>query len=472
MDDKAFKLLRAYGQQHIIDFLEELDAEHAANLKRQIEEIDWTSMNLLIKDFVLKRPETKIPSDIRPSPFFKAEPDGLAQSEYYHKAWMEGARLIRTGKIALLTVAGGQGTRLGFDGPKGKFPITPVKKKTLFQYFAERISRIAKKHGTEFKWLIMTSPANDKATRSYFAENRWFGMKPGNVIFFVQGMMPVVGLDGRILLETTSSLALAPNGHGGTLLALRKCGVIDRLKAEGIQHISYFQVDNPLVCPADPLFIGLHALENSEMSSRALIKTGPHEKLGNFCIADGKPAIIEYSDMPDELAEMKDGKGELLFKVGSPAIHVFSTAFIDRLTAGGKFSLPLHRAEKKVPFIDRSGELIRPDSPNAVKLETFIFDALPMARKTVILEAKREEEFSPVKNPDGVDSVESCRRMLMERDVRWLKAAGVQVPSREDGSPACTIELSPLSFCEAEDVAQRFKANKPSFEAGKEYYIQ
>jgi UDP-N-acetylglucosamine/UDP-N-acetylgalactosamine diphosphorylase len=228
------------------------------------------------------------------------------------------------------------------------------------------------------------------------------------------------------------------------------------MKQRGVEHLSYFQVDNPLVSVVNPLFIGLHALENSEMSSRALIKTGPNEKLGNFCIVDGKLTIIEYSDIPQELAEKRNSDGLLAFRAGSPAIHVVSRKFVERLTAGGELQLPWHRAEKKVPYVTLAGDSVVPETPNAVKLETFIFDAIPMAEKTLVLGAEREDEFAPVKNKNGVDSAESCRRMLIDRDAGMLEAVGIDLPRTDAGTLDCVVELSPRTFFDFDDVKLYF----------------
>ena len=230
------------------------------------------------------------------------------------------------------------------------------------------------------------------------------------------------------------------------------------MKKLGVEYISYFQVDNPLVPVANPLMIGLHALEKSEMSSIMLSKTNAFEKLGNFCVTGGKLQIIEYSDMPKELAE-RTTNGKLDFIAGSPAIHVISREFIERLTANGKLDLPWHRADKKVAYVTADGTPVKPEAPNAVKLESFIFDALPLASSTIILEADRKECFAPTKNATGVDSAESCRAMLCARDARRMDLAGVKVPRKDDGTPDCIVELSPRKVFDDEDAVEFFKSN-------------
>lgn len=445
MNPEIVSLLNSHHQEQLLTFVPSLDRAGRERLAGQLRAIDFDAMDGLIRDYVLKKPETPIPPDLAPAPYFPAVPADEAQAEYYRRAEAEGRAILRSGRAAMLTVAGGQGTRLGFDGPKGTYPIGPVTGRTLFAYFAESIARAGEKYGRDFLWFIMTSELNNAATVSFFKANGFFGLKEENVRFFVQGTMPAIGYDGKLLLSAPDSLALSPDGHGGTLLALRRSGALDLMKASGVDYISYFQVDNPLVPVANPLFIGLHALEKSEMSAIMLSKTGPYEKLGNFCVSGGRTRIIEYSDLPASLAESRNPDGTLRFIAGSPAIHVLDRSFVERLTAGGKLSLPWHRADKKVPFVNEKGETVKPETPNAVKLESFIFDALPLARKTMILEADRLEQFGPTKNATGVDSAESCRELLMARDRRRLAAAGIPAPEGK-------IEISPRLAMDDEDV--------------------
>ena len=449
------ELLLKHGQKRIADVWEKSSGAARAKLEQQIAAIDFDELDRLIAEYVKKKPETRIPADLAPAPFFSLMPADGKQAEYYRAAETKGRELLAEGKVAMLVVAGGQGTRLGFDGPKGTYPICPVTGKTLFQYFAEEIGRVAEKYGHAIPWYIMTSELNDRATREFFAAHENFGLPQGSVRFFTQGTMPAVGYDGQLLAAAPDSLALSPNGHGGTLLALRKSGALDEMKREGVEYISYFQVDNPLVPLADPLFLGLHCLEKSRMSARMLPKTNAFEKLGNFCLSGGRVHIIEYSDLPDKLAERRNPDGGLAFLAGSPAIHVISRDFVEELTAGGRLELPWHRADKKVPYINEQGESVKPEEPNAVKLESFIFDALPLAEKVLILEGCRAEHFAPTKNRTGVDSAESCRAMMCARDARRLELAGLKVPRKPDGSPDCIVEISPRLVCDDQDAAFR-----------------
>jgi len=465
------EILLAHHQDRIAGQLEKLAPQSRAKLEKQLAEINFDELDSLIREYVAKKPETEIPADLSPAPFFRLKPENQAQAEYYRQAEAKGRELLASGKVAMLVVAGGQGTRLGFDGPKGTYPICPVTGKTLFQYFAEEIGRVAEKYGHALPWYIMTSELNDRPTREFFQSHDYFALPKDSVHFFTQGTMPAIGYDGQLLLGAEDSLALSPNGHGGTLLALKKSGALDEMKRQGIEYISYFQVDNPLAPLADVLFLGLHCLEGSRMSARMLPKTNPFEKLGNFCISGGRLHIIEYSDMPDDLAQKKNADGELAFLAGSPAIHVISRDFVEELTADGKLNLPWHRADKKVPFLNAAGEIVKPAEPNAVKLESFIFDALPLAAKTMILEGCRAEHFAPTKNQTGVDSAESCRQMMCVRDARRLELAGIKVPRKPDGSPDCLVEISPALVCDDDDAARLTQKSYPALTAGgKAYY--
>jgi len=367
-----------------------------------------------------------------------------------------GEALLREGRVAALMVAGGQGTRLGFAGPKGAFPISPVRNKTLFQLFAEAIAGTGRRYGRPVPWYIMTSPSNDAETRDFFDAHHRFGLASDQVVFFQQGVMPAFDREGRILLDQPSRVALSPDGHGGSLLAMARSGVLADMKRRGVEHISYFQVDNPLVNCVDPLFLGLHAGSGAEMSGKTLPKADDLERVGNFVMADGKLTVVEYSDFPESLARARGADGSRKFDAANIAVHALTRNFVERLTAdASRFALPWHRADKKVGFVDlATGQRVEPAAPNAVKLESFVFDALPLAERTLLLATTREEEFSPVKNAEGVDSVATARRDLSRRAARWLAAAGVSIPRGADGEPAGVYEISPLIATEAEHLRE------------------
>ncbi len=464
------ELLSAHGQSHLLAFWHELTPASQEQLARQILEIDWGLLDEWIAEYVLNRPEISLPDDLVPAPYRPITPRGATEQELYEHARAAGVELLKAGEVGAFTVAGGQGTRLGYDAPKGTYPISPLRGKSLFQLFAESLVRAQDKFDATIPWYILTSPVNDADTRAFFEEHDYFGLDAQAVMFLPQGTLPAVGLNGKLLLAAKDSLALSPNGHGGSLLALRCSGALDDMKARSIQHISYWQVDNPLVYPLDPLFIGLHSMTGSQMSCRSLTKTGPFEKLGNFCMSNGKVMIIEYSDMPEEMATATEAEGALRFRAGSPAIHVLNRQFVEKLTAGGTLRLNVHRADKKVSCIDENGTLIEPDAPNAVKLEMFIFDALPLADNVLILEAEREEQFGPVKNAHGVDSPDSCKQLLIERAARWLEQAGIAVPRTDTGAADAVIELSTRRYLDVADVMENKTCIAPPSRGGKEYY--
>ena len=416
-------------------------------LAKQVDSLDWEELRLALEQCVLNEEQSIAPEEYSPASYYPLIPENTDQEELYARAFNHGESVIRAGKTAAFTVAGGQGTRLGYDGPKGTLPVTPIKKKTLFQLFAEQILGLSQKYEVTIPWYIMCSPLNLHATVTHFKENNFYELGEENLRFFAQGVMPATDFEGNLLLASQDSLALSPNGHGGSLKALITSGSIADMAERGIEHVSYFQVDNPLVTILNPLFIGLHDLQNSDMSSRSLTKTGPFEKLGNFVSIGDRISIIEYSDLPEEKALEKEEDGRIKYRAGSPAIHILRRDFIEQF-ASGENKLPYHRAEKKVSFIKDKGELVEPEEPNAVKFETFVFDALPMAKNPLILEADRREEFSPVKNKTGVDSLESSQADMVKRAKRWLTNLGHSI------SESSKVEICPLAYPFEEDLSQ------------------
>ena len=322
---------------------------------------------------------------------------------------------MRRGEVAALVVAGGQGTRLGFDKPKGLFPVGPAGE-SLFQLIAGQVADLSRRYGRPLPLLVMTSPATDAETRAFFAASRDFGLAPGQVRFFEQGTMPAVDLaTGGLLLEAPGRLALSPNGHGGTLTALADSGLLTQLRADGVRHVFYFQVDNPLVRVADPAFVGRHIESGSEASSKVVAKTEPGERVGVLALVNGRCGIVEYSDLPRDLAERRTADGRLAFDAGNIAVHLFGVDFLERVTTGAG-RLPYHRAKKKVPYFDpATGETVTPAAENALKFERFVFDALPLAERWLVVRCRREDEFAPLKNATGADSPETVRAAVVKR---------------------------------------------------------
>ncbi|MCZ6837625.1 MAG: UDPGP type 1 family protein, partial [Planctomycetota bacterium] len=436
-------------------FIEELPGDRRLALLHQIEAINFSELDELIERHVRTAPTSELPHDLEPAAYYSSVPDGAYDPVEYRNA---GETLIREGRVAAFTVAGGQGTRLGWRGPKGTYPSTNVTGKPLFRVVAEQIIAAEKKYNVAIPWYIMTSPMNDAETRSFFLDNNCFGLMRSNIFMFPQGVMPCLELEtGRILLAEKYQIARNPDGHGGSMKALTENGAIEDMSSRGIEHISYFQIDNPLIKVIDPLFIGLHAKapdSSAQMSSKMVAKAGPEEKVGVFCQSEGKTMVVEYSDLPETLANQRDDDGALRFKAGSIAIHMIGLDFIKKLTQDrDHFRLPYHRAVKKVSCIDlETGQAITPDQPNGVKLETFVFDALPLAESSIVFETLRVEEFAPIKNREGVDSPSTSHQIQSDRNGNWLAQHGVEVPRDVDGHVTARIEISPLTATEPSDL--------------------
>jgi UDP-N-acetylglucosamine/UDP-N-acetylgalactosamine diphosphorylase len=464
------KRLESTHQRHLLTFWDGLGDAAKAGLLDQIHDLDMERIPGWVDKLVKNAPETPVRRwDFGPAPSYPPEPPGDEQRLKYSEAVRLGEELISAGKVAALVVAGGQGTRLGFEGPKGDYPISPIERKTLFRIFAETIAAVSRRYEVVCPWYVMTSPLNHAETRQVFESNDYYGLDRENVLIFRQGTLPNFSFDGRILLADKASIARSPDGHGGCIKALRRAGALDDMMRRGIEYLSYWQVDNPLVNLFDPLFVGLHVLDGAEMSSKAVIKNDPKERVGNFCLVDGKVTVIEYSDLPDELAEKRHADGSLVFRLGSIAIHIINTRFVERLNTRD-ISLPLHRAVKKIPHIDLEGQHVDPKKENGVKLESFIFDAIPLAENSIILEIVRSEQFAPTKNATGADSAESTRAMMVERAARWQEAAGVKVPRRPDGSADCLIEIAPSFALGPADVKAK-RDRIPAIGRGDRVYL-
>lgn len=415
-------------------------AERAA-LVEQLAGIDFTELETLYKR--KDEPHSVLPPRKRIAPL-PVESETTSAS-----ARAAGEDALRRGEVAALLVAGGQGSRLGFDKPKGMFEVGPVSGASLFQIHSEKVLALSRRYGKPVPFLVMTSPATHDDTETYFRDNRFFGLDAADVFFFQQGTMPALDLaTGRLLLEQPGRLFLSPNGHGGTLTALAETGLLADLKARGVKHVFYFQVDNPLVKVCDPAFVGRHVETGSEASSKVVFKEQPGEKVGVLAVVDGKCGIIEYSDLPAAMAEEREPDGTLRFRAGSPAIHMFSVPFLERVTVRGT-GLSFHVARKKVEYYDpTAGRVVKPDTENALKFELFVFDALPMAGRWLAVETARSEEFAPLKNATGSDTPDDVKRGITRLHASWLAAAGVAASDHP-------VEVSPLFALDAGELATK-----------------
>jgi UDP-N-acetylglucosamine/UDP-N-acetylgalactosamine diphosphorylase len=427
---------RAAGQGHVLAHWDDLRPEQQANLLAQLDGLDFellkTLQGLVRSGSPISSSQTFVPPDV--FPFLRNE----AQQREAASAVLEGERLQAEGKVGFVLVAGGQGSRLGYDGPKGCFEVGPLSGRTLFGWHAARLLAGRARYGGGGPWYIMTSATNDAATQAFFGEQDFFGMDPDDVFFFTQRMLPALDLEGRILLSAPDSLFLAPNGHGGTLEALAHSGALAHASARGVELLSYFQVDSPVARPTDPLFLGLHSLASAQMSSKVVKKRSADEKVGVLGLVDGALGCIEYSDLPDDLRGATAPNGELLFHAGNIANHILNVEFVEQLTSSG-LNLPWHVARKTMQVFDpEEGQR----ACDGVKFETFVFDALGQSENSVTLEVDRRSEFSPVKNAAGSDSPQTCREDMANTFAEWVVAAGGDLPAQgPDGFPL--IEVDP-----------------------------
>jgi len=426
---------REAGQEQVFRFWDALDAAGRRGLLEQLARIDPGAVAGVAETAGGPRLD---PTGLEPV-------EALAPDDPELPALAErGTAELAAGRVAVVTVAGGQGTRLGFDGPKGAFPIGPVTGRSLFEIFAQRLARLAARHGRPVPWILMTSPAGDAPTRRFFHERGHFGLDPSSVRFVVQGTLPLLDAEGRILLAEPGRVAEAPDGHGGLFAALLASGALAELADRGVERLFYHHVDNPLVRTADPVYLGLHVARGAEMSCKAVAKREPLEPMGFLCRRGGRTCVVEYSEIPPEVAAARGPEGGLRFRLGSVGIHVLERPFVEAVGRGP--ALPLHVARKPARVLGPDG---RPETLEARKLERFVFDGLARARVVAVMEPRREDEYSPGKSARGEASPESARRDLAASYRRWIEEARLEPPGADVG-----VEMDHAHFDGPEDLAR------------------
>ena len=473
---------RAAGQGHLFRWWDELSPVQQSQLVEQVGTIDFDEIERLIElakgmrnsECGIRNRKTAVPPSVScsagadafriPNSEFRILPvDYLpcpatpSEKEARNRAAKLGEAALREGRVGAVVVAGGQGTRLGFDHPKGMFPIGPVTRKSLFEVHAHKLIALSRRYGAAIPLYVMTSGATHAGTVRYFEARDYLGLGRENVRFFQQRMLPALDAEYRVILAEKHRVFMSPNGHGGALSALEEEGMLDDMESRGIEVISYFQVDNPLVHPADPVFIGYHLEGGAEMSSKALMKRDAEEKLGVFGRVEGELRVMEYSDLSRDEMYARDAEGNLRYGLGSPAMHLIAVRFARQLNEAGR-RLPCHIARKKVPYINDHGRGVEPAVKNGIKFEMFIFDALRYTTKSVIMQIRREEEFSPVKNAEGEDSAATARRDMSNQFGRWLEAAGVDVPRDEQGNVSVRLEIDPRFALDGEELKGKIDA--------------
>jgi UDP-N-acetylglucosamine/UDP-N-acetylgalactosamine diphosphorylase len=445
------ELLRPFGQQHLLRFWDRLTPAERERLASEIREIDFERIASLCRQGGGLHDVQALANRVAPPPAFRlGDPQNPIPPE---EAKHRGAEALRAGQVAVGLVAGGQGTRLGFDHPKGMFPIGPVSGNSLFQIHVEKVVTASRRYGARIPLYLMTSPATRTETIEFLARRDRFGLPEEDLTVYCQGTMPAVdAASGKILLEEPHRVALSPDGHGGMLAALARHGCLEDMRRRGVRFLFHLQVDNPLVQIGSPEFIGYHSLSQSEMTTQVVAKKTAHDRLGNVVSVDGRLHVIEYSDLPERLAERRAPDGQLLIRAGSIAVHVFDVAFLERM-ASEPDVLPLHVAHKKVSYIDSGGVRVEPETPNALKFERFIFDLMPRARNAIVVEMDAAGHFAPLKNASGQeeDTPETVRAQMVALHSEWLRRAGAEVP---DEVP---VEISPLFALDAEELAEKIR---------------
>ncbi|MCR5734920.1 MAG: UTP--glucose-1-phosphate uridylyltransferase [Lachnospiraceae bacterium] len=397
--EEARKKLSAEGQEHVLDHYEELTDDEKAMLLSQIEETDLS---------VLKYAKDGENNNGRGvfEPLAAMELSEIeSRREEFHDA---GVKAIKEGKTAAVLLAGGMGTRLGSDNPKGMFNIGETRDVFIFQRIIENLLDVVNETGTWIRLFVMTSEKNNDATVAFFKEKNFFGYKEDRVVFFKQDMAPACDYSGKLYMEERYRISTSPNGNAGWYSSMIRAGLDKILKDEGIEWIDIFAVDNVLQRICDPCFVGATVLANVSVGAKVVRKADPDEKVGVICLEDGRPSIVEYYDLSDEMKEAKDAKGDPAYNFGVILNYLFHVPELDEVVKG---TLPLHVVEKKIPYMDEAGNHVKPEKPNGYKFEQLVLDMIHELSTCLPYEVVREKEFAPIKNPTGVDSVESAKAL-------------------------------------------------------------
>ncbi|UCB47040.1 MAG: UTP--glucose-1-phosphate uridylyltransferase [Spirochaetota bacterium] len=458
-EQKIVRRVEKNGQQHLFQFWDELTEYEKDILIKDIQKIDFELFKIFLN--LIEEPECKERDITLPTIITVPETDFQRRKE--REAYRLGCELISMSKLAVFTAAGGQSSRLGLEYPKGAYPVTPIKKKSLFQVHAEKILYMQRRFDVKIPWIIMVSETNKEQTEEFFNLHDSFGLDKKYVRFIQQGMFPAFDRSGKIFLQEKNRVFLSPSGHGGTFSALKDSGAISWLARLGVEEIFYHQVDNVLVKILDPVFIGYHVINRCGMSSKCVMKKAPKEKVGVFAEENGRKVVIEYTEL-ENLKNLRDGLGAESFTAGNIAIHIINIGFAKKLVSKG-LQLPFHMAFKAVPYVDGRGRKVVSESPNGHKVETFIFDALRDSKNSIIMEIIREEEFSPLKNKSGDASPDTVERDQICLYANWLVDAGIEVPKLSDGKPRYKLEVSPLYAPFKEDFLNRVPKNTTIDEA-------
>lgn len=402
---KALDKVKKYSQEQLLSCYDKLNETQQKQLLDDILEINFDQVENLYRG--INKEKIKADSEIEFIPYVDKEKLSKEQLEEYGKI---GEKIIKDGGYAVVTMAGGQGTRLGHKGPKGTYKLGEPINKSIFEILCDTMKSYSKEYGIQIPWYIMTSEDNNNDTVKFFEDNNYFEYGKENIKFFKQGQLPMLNTDGKVLLSDKGRVKLAADGHGGIFNCMIKQGMFEDMKNKGIKWVFISGVDNILVKPVDKVLLGLVIEKNVLAGAKSLIKSYPEEKVGVFCKKNGKPSVVEYTEISKEMAEERKENGELKYSESHILSNLFNVEVIEQMS---KNSLPYHVAFKKSNYMDKNGEVIVPVEPNAYKFESFLFDAFEKLDDIAILRVKREEEFSPIKNAEGTDSPETAKEMYL-----------------------------------------------------------
>ncbi|KAM9338063.1 UDP-N-acetylhexosamine pyrophosphorylase-like protein 1 [Symphorus nematophorus] len=480
--DQVKQSLDSAGQSHVLQFWSELCEEDRDAFLQELSQLDLKGLKEHCEGAVraAASPACSLDQLMEPVPpesigsVRKSDKDSLTQWEH------EGLLQISQSRVGVLLLAGGQGTRLGVQYPKGMYNVGLPSRKTLYQIQAERIRKIQeladRKHGSKctVPWYIMTSEFTLAPTEKFFKENNYFGLEPTNIVMFEQRMIPAVTFDGKVILQGKGKIAMAPDGNGGLYQALVDNNMLEDMKKRGVEYLHVYCVDNILVKMADPVFIGFCVSKGADCGAKVVEKAYPTEPVGVVCRVQGVSQVVEYSEIQQETAELRGPAGELVYSAGNICNHFLTRAFLQEVAEKFKDQLKQHVALKKVPFVDTCGNPVKPTKPNGIKMEKFVFDVFPFSRSFVVFEVVREDEFSPLKNADGAatDSPTTARNALLAQHCRWATAAGATLVDQHENNvpptasvpagdnPPVQWEISPLVSYFGEGLEELLKGRK------------
>ncbi len=405
--EQAKAKLSGAGQEHLLRYYEELNEEQRENLLRQIEHLDMELPKMV--EHGVKEAERGVLAPLGAITLDEID----KKRESYETS---GIQAIKKCKVGAVLLAGGQGTRLGLDGPKGMLNIGVDKELYLFERLVGNLMEVVEKTGAWIPLFIMTSEKNNEDTVTFFKEKNYFGYDPRYVFFFVQQMAPSVSYEGKFYMEDKDKVSTSPNGNGGWFVSLVKAGLLDEVRKFGVEWLNVFAVDNVLQKIADPVFVGAVLENKCVCGAKVVAKADPNERVGVLCLEDGKPSIVEYYEMTDEIIHSRDGEGKLLYNFGVILNYLFQ---VDTLVQIVEQNLPLHVVERKIPYINENGEYVKPEQPNGYKFETLVLDMIHLMDNCLSFEVERDKEFAPIKNATGVDSLESARNLMKKNGISF-----------------------------------------------------